>query len=264
MKPRLISNAITNRKLFLSISYTLVFLMMACVVMTIGNLIQNALPDWHSGIIAGVTLFIVIDRLYTYQQLKSLTPFSSEWVAAHAAQWIVIVLFVRLLLSYANGLDSFITDLSLFARGYIANLFTPEFVTTLLLALLAWYLSGQFLELLDEIGLDQELALREESAQGLAQSNAIPAHQRLVNLIFSMGIVLVILTALTLINLRTIFSNVTGIPSVELDPFSGGEAGALLYFVFGLALLSLVSGAKQPKGKIAYASESVLHRIDFA
>jgi Domain of unknown function (DUF4129) len=237
MNPRSISNAIGNAKVFRSISYTLVFLMMACVLMTIGSLIQNALPDWHSGIIAGVTLFILIDRLYTYQQLRSLTPLSSEWVIAHAAQWIVILLFIRFLLSYANGLDSFLADLSLFARGYLVNLFTAEFVITLLLAFLVWVLTTQFLELLDEIGLDMKWALSEESV--LIQSDAVPAHQRLVNLIFSIGIVLVILTALTLINLRATFSSPTGIPNVEWNGFSGAEAGALLYFVFGLALLSL-------------------------
>src|SRR5688500_3176781 len=111
MNPGSTSNALGNQKVFRFLSYTLVFLMMACVVMIIGNLIQNTLPVWHSGIIAGVLLCIVIDRLYTYQHLKSLTPLSSEWMITLGSQWIVIVLFVRLVLSYANGLDSFITEL---------------------------------------------------------------------------------------------------------------------------------------------------------
>ena len=119
------------------------------------------LPGWHSGIIAGILLFIVIDRLYTYRQLKSLTPLSSEWAIAIGAQWLLIVLVMRFLLSYANGPDAFQTDLSLFARGYIAELFTLEFVVSLLLALLIWFLSGRFLDLLEEIGLDPVLALQE-------------------------------------------------------------------------------------------------------
>jgi hypothetical protein len=237
MNSRSISNAIGNAKRFRSISYALVFLMMVCVAMTISILIENALPGWHSGIIASVMLFIVIDRFYTYQQLKSLTLFSSEWMIAYGAQWIVIVLFIRFLLSYASGLDTFLTDLSLFARGYLANFFSGEFVIALLLVLLVWILTAQFLGLLDEIGLDQELALREDP--GRMQADVIPAHQRLVHLILSLGIALVILTALTRINTRTIFSTPDGIPNIEVSRFSGGEAGALLYFLFGLALLSL-------------------------
>jgi hypothetical protein len=237
MNPRPTSNAIGNEKVFRALSYTLVFLMMACVAMTLGSLIDILVPHWHSGIIAGIILFIVLDRFYTYRQLKSLTLLSSEWIIALAAQWILIGLLVRFLLSYANGLDSFRAEMSLIVRGYIVKLFSPEFVITLMLALLIWYLSGQFLELLDEIGLDPQLALREEAP--LIQRDAVPAHQRLVNLIFSMGIALVILTVLTRLNLHTILSNTVGIPNVEVSRFSGAEAGALFYFVFGLTLLSL-------------------------
>jgi hypothetical protein len=237
MNPGSTANATANEKVFRRLSYLLVFMLMASGVMTISGLIPNSFPDWHPGVIAAVLLFIVVDRLYTYKGLKSLTPLSSEWVIAYVAQWIVILVFLRLLLSYANGLDSFLRELSLFTRGYVENLFSPEFVFTVLLALLVWYVSGQFLGLLDEIGLDQELALSEDTAH--IRSEAVPARQRLVNLIFSMGIVLVVITGLARINLRTIVSNTAGIPHIEVRGFSGGEAGALLYFVFGLALLSL-------------------------
>src|SRR5688572_11616536 len=237
MNSRTNPDAMGNAKVFRSLSYLLVFLLMACAVMTISMVIQNVLPDSNSGILAGVMLFIVIDRLYTYRQLKSLTPLSSEWVINVGAQWIVIVLLIRLLLSYAKGVDSFIRELSLFGRGYFEGLFTPEFVFSLLLALLVWYVSGRFLGLLDEIGVDQEFALGQDTAH--IRSQAVSARERLVNLIFSMGIVLVVLTAMARLNLRTILSNVSGIPTIEVSRFSGGEAGALLYFVFGLALLSL-------------------------
>jgi hypothetical protein len=60
-----------------------------------------------------------------------------------------------------------------------------------------------------------------------------------VSLIFTAGIVLVILTALTRLNLRTIVSSPGSLPPVAWNRFSGAEAGALLFFVFGLALLSL-------------------------
>jgi len=231
------SNALRNQKVFRALSYVLVFLMMACIVLTIGNLIENVVPGWHSGLIAGALLFLVMDRLYTYRQLKSLTPLSAEWVIALGAQWILIVLVIRFLLSYANGLNAFIADLSLFVRGYLANFFSPEFVITFLLALMAWVLTAQFLDLLEEIGLDQELALREESAP--IRSDMVPAHQRLVTLIFSVGIFLAIVTVLTRVNVTTILSNLSGLPDIEVRRFSGAEAGALLYFVFGLTLLSL-------------------------
>lgn len=235
MNPELPSALTRNEKTFRFISSLLVFFVMTCVVMTIGMVLQNG-SGWHSGVIAGVLLFIVVDRLYTFRQLRSLTPFSSEWAIAIGGQWLLIFLILRLLLSYASGLDAFQADLSLFARGYIAELFTLEFVVTLLLALLVWFLTGRFLDLLEEIGLNPTLALEENPA---IQSQVVPAHQRLVSLVFSIGIGLLIFTALARLNFQTITTNTQGIPRIEFSRLSGGEAGALLYFVFGLALLSL-------------------------
>ncbi len=235
MSPESPSILTRNEKMFRFISSLLVFLVMACVVMTIAMVLQNG-SGWHSGVVAGVLLFIVIDRLYTFRQLRSLTPFSSEWALAIGGQWVLIVLILRLLLSYANGLDAFRVDLSLFTRGYIAELFTLEFVGTLLLAFLVWFLTGRFLDLLEEIGLNPALALEENP---VIQSQVVPAHQRLVSLFFSIGIGLVILTALARVNFEAITTNTQGLPRIEFSRLSGGEAGALLYFVFGLALLSL-------------------------
>jgi hypothetical protein len=211
--------------------------MMVCGIMTIAILLAQLAPGWHSGIIAAVLLFIAIDRLYTHRQLRSLALLSSEWLIAVGAHWIVIVLLIRLLLSYANGVDSFLADLSLAARGYFAELFTLEFVITFLFAFVVWILTAQFLDVLDEIGLDEERAAHEEPPP--IQSDVVPAHQRLVTLIFSLGIALVILTVLTRLDMRTILENVRGLPAIQVSRFSGAEAGALLYFVFGLALLSL-------------------------
>jgi hypothetical protein len=237
MNPRPASHAVRNEKVYRSLSYVLVFLMMACIIMTIGNLIGALSPTSPAGTIAGLLLFIVIDRLYTHQQLKTLTPLSREWMITLGTQWIVIVLFSRFLLSSADGPDSLMADLSLLARGYIADLVTVEFMITLFLAMAAWAVAAQFLELLDEIGLDMKIALQENRA--IVPSGTVPAHERMVNLILSTGIVVVILSVLTRLNVRMMLSNTDGFPRVELSRFSGTEAGALLYFVFGLALLSL-------------------------
>jgi hypothetical protein len=217
--------------------YTLVFLMMACAVLSLSVLIRSLFPDWHTGIMAALLLLIVIDRLFIHKQLKSLIPLSSEWVLTLGVQWVVILLFSRFLLSYANGPEALLHDLASWARGAIADFFAAEFVITLLLAAALWVITTQFLQLLDEIGLDMKAALSEEPIHH--QTPILPAHQRMVHLTFTTGIVLVILTALTRLNLQTMISNTSGLPPVEWSRFSGAEAGALLYFVFGLALLSL-------------------------
>lgn len=236
MNPRAVFTFRSERK-FRYAGYTLVFLMMACFVLTLSILIRDVLPGWHSGIFAGILMFIVLDRLYIHRQWKSLTPLSLEWAMAFGPQGVVIVLFSRLLLSYAAGPNALARDLSLLLRGYWLDLVTGEFVILLWVIVVAWELTAQFLDLLDEIGFDMKWASQEEPL--IVQGNVVPAHQRLVTLIFATGIALVILTALTRINVSTIVTSPTGMAPVELSRFSGAEAGALLYFVFGLGLLSL-------------------------
>jgi hypothetical protein len=231
------SNALGNERVFRSLSYVLVFLLMACAALTVSILIHNLFPDWHYGIIAGAALFVVIDRFFTYRQMKSLTFLSGEWLITVVAQWIVILLVLRLMLSFANGFAVLREDLSFFTRGYLDRLLTPEFVTALLLAALLWYITRLFLDLIDEIGLDQAAAWSEETP--LIDREIVPAHQRLISLIFGLGIFLVILTTLTRMNLRTIIASSGPMPHVEFSRFSGAEAGVLFYFVFGLVLLSL-------------------------
>ena len=230
MNPKFVANARGNGRVFRLTSYGLVFVMMTCVILTTSNLLQNALPGWHIGLIAGIALFVGIDRLYMHRHMRSMTPLDSEWLTAVGAQWIVIGLLIRILLSYANGLAAFRTELAHFARGDLESLFTAEFVLILFLAIVIWVLTGQFLELLDEIGLDTQWALSEESL--IVPTGTVPAHQRLVNLIFSVGIVLVILTALARLDLRTTFSNTSGFPIPHWNRLSGADTGALLYFVF--------------------------------
>jgi hypothetical protein len=236
MKPAYRANSIENEKAFRWISYALVFLLMGCTILVLSILIYTVFPEWHSAMIAGVALFVVIDRLYTHRQMKSLTFLSTEWLVALGAQWVVILLVTRLLLSYSYGIATLRNDLTLYASGYLEKFFTPEYVASFLLAFAAWILTRQFLNLIDEIGLDQRTALGDEN---VLPDNPVPAHQRMVSLVLILGIVLVILTAMSRMNLRTIVSATGQIPRVEFSRFSGAEAGVLLYFVFGLGLLSL-------------------------
>ena len=232
-------NANQSEKGFRRLAALLVFLMMVCGAMTLTSLIRSVAPGWRSGLLAGMLLFIVLDRLYSHRSLKSLTPLSSEWWVALGSQWVVILVLLRLLLSYASGIDALRGDLALLGRGFFGHLITAEYIVSALVALLVWYVTGQFMSLLDEMGLDQELALDEETEQVVARSDLPPARQRLVGLTFSMGTILVVLTGLTRVNLQTVIPSLSGESSLELNRLSGGEAGALLYFVFGLALLSL-------------------------
>jgi hypothetical protein len=227
-----------NLRVFQVISYTLVFLMMACIVMTVLSLIQSAFASWASEAMAAIALLVLVDRLLMHPRLKALTPYTLDWALMLTAQGVVILFVSRLLLSQAHGPESFASDLVLL-RNMPADLLTMEYLVTIVLAVMVWDWAGQFLNLLDLIGLDrvQALAIREDPLS--KEREQVPVHQRLVNLTFSLGILVVILTALGRLDLRAIFASVSGSANDELTRFSSAEAGALMYFLFGLGLISL-------------------------
>jgi hypothetical protein len=217
-------------RIFQALAYALVFLMMACVTMTVASLIRNAFPAWASGAMAGITLLVIVDRLIMHARMKRLEPYGFDWFLTLGTQWIVIVTFSRLLLSYAHR-DALPSSSS--------DLITVEFLATVALAALVWDWAGQFLGLLDVIGLDQVQALANREATSGKDKEYVPVHQRLVNLTFGLGIVVVILTALARLDLGGMLNGVSWSPRAESSQFTGAEAGALLYFLFGLGLISL-------------------------
>src|ERR1051325_1603733 len=97
-------------RIFQAVSYALVFLMTACMGMIVANLIHNAFPDWSSGVISGIMLLVVVDRLVMHSRVKTLTSFTTDWMLTVGTQWIVMIVLIRVLLSYAHGVDAFAND----------------------------------------------------------------------------------------------------------------------------------------------------------
>jgi hypothetical protein len=62
--------------------------------------------------------------------------------------------------------------------------------------------------------------------------------RRLVELTFNLGIILVLVTVLASLDFQSILSHTSGAYHLDPNRFSGGEAAVLLYFLFGLALLT--------------------------
>jgi hypothetical protein len=59
-----------------------------------------------------------------------------------------------------------------------------------------------------------------------------------MSFVFTLGTVLILFTGLVRMNIRAIFEAATGRLNIELNALSSGGASTLLYFMFGLALLS--------------------------
>ncbi len=226
--------ALHSENIYRQTAYWLVALMMACASLTISQLIVKVTPDWPMAVFAILSGLISLERLYSYRRFSSLSILSPEWLTMLGTQWVIILLALRLMIAFSNGPTGFVADLNAIGNHFFDRFFIPQYVAAIFITILNWFSSGNFGELIDEMGLRRGLiALEQDSA---VPAESIPVRNRLMNLVIGQGIALVILTAILRINLRTFFNQGNEPFFLALEGTSG-SLSTLLYFMLGLALL---------------------------
>ncbi len=225
-----------NETVFRWTSYLLVALMVACSAWTLGSLLSRLMLFWQTWLMAAVCFLVALDSLYISRRLKNLTIFSKEWLITFSTQWIVILMLVKVLTGLSHGVDAFLAEIPLWWKGFSSHFMTGDFLIAVVMVVIAWFVSGYFAGLLDEMGIDHALiALDMESA---AHRYELDARDRLLSLIFTICTILVMITALVRVNLRAVFAGQFESLFYDLPILAGGGASTLAYFMFGLALLS--------------------------
>lgn len=224
-----------NEIVFRWVSSLLIAAMMACSTLTAGALISRLMPEWISWVMAVLVFFIVLDSLYTRHRLKNRPYLDSGRLVETGAQIVVIFLLVKVAMSLSRGTQSFLAEIPLWGQDFIKNFITFDLFIGLVMAVAAWLIGSYFGELLDAMSMEK--ALIDQSIE-VPDKRSLPlAHDRLVSLIFSILIILVMITALVRVDLKQFFGQ--GLSSfLYLPPLAGGGASTLLFFMFGLALLS--------------------------
>jgi hypothetical protein len=210
--------------------------MMAAAALTISQFISQITFDSSSWYLALICFGVSLDRLYTYRSFKKHSLFGSEWWIAFGSHFVVIVLLIKVIVGLSHGLSTFIAEIPLWRRGFVDYFLNPEFLFAMIVGVLTWLVSGLFAEILDEMGLDQALIRQEMMAQ--VQSEKPPARERLQSLVFGLGSILVVITALIRVDIRAFFESPENIVIRDISPLEGGGWSTLLYFMLGLALLS--------------------------
>jgi hypothetical protein len=236
MKPGEISpEARFNENASRLISYSLVAALMTCAGLTLVSFVGRLSGTWQPWYLAVLVFVTTLERLYTQRIFSQLSLFTSEWLTAHAAQWVVLTLFSRLVIGLAQGLPAFLAEIPLWRTDFIHQFFSVELFAALGIVILVWVICGYYAELLESLGLNQAIAKREAP---VTEPGEEPARDRLLNLIFSTGTLLIILTAMVRMNLRGILLSQESFAYAQLPILDGGGASTLLYFMFALALLS--------------------------
>jgi hypothetical protein len=220
-----------NDRLTILVSYFLVAGMMACVAVALVQLGQIFTPEWDGGFLVYFVFLITLEVMFSYRYLKNerLTYPDAEWFIYRLTEWVFILIMARAVLYARVGFGQFWTDISSGRESFLLNFFSDEYLVTIFIIFVFWLLSNIFADELSGLEGDEKL-LKMERDSGISTERKI-IRQRMVNLIFIIGSILVILTSLLRKDIQT-----------RLGFSTGGSIGiynVLAYFLLGLVLLSL-------------------------
>ncbi len=225
-----------NERTHRAVSAALISLMMASAGITVAQFGHQISPDWNGWYLSVIGLLIALERFYSHRALTKLSNFSREWFVLVSTQWVVNLMVIKLIVTLSNGLNALLDEIPLWQKSFWETFFEPAYIIAIIFAILVWILVGILAELLDAMGLDSALIAREVLAS-VSQEQG-PPRQRLMATVFAIGGGLMFLTAAGRVDARALFANQTDIFNSDLSSLEGGGAGTLLYFLFGLALLS--------------------------
>jgi len=218
------------------ISVVLISLMMASVGITAAQFGTQIVPGWDGWYLAIIGLLIALERFYSHRALIRLTVFSREWFVLLSTQWVVNLIVIKLIVTLSSGVNTLISEIPRWEQSFGDTFFEPSYLIAVIFAILVWTLVGRFTESLETMGLNPDLIAR-EFLMSAAQEQRTP-RQRLMATVFAVGACLMFITAMGRVNIRLLFAYESGVLRTDLSPLEAGGAGTLLYFLFGLALLS--------------------------
>lgn len=218
-----------NERFATVVSHLLISLMMACFMISIAQFIRRIDPSWVSWYLPWVGFAVTLETMYSRRVTRRLSLLSPEWMLARGAELVVLLLSLRLLLYLVHDPGQLISDLRLWRQDFFVNFFSNEFVVVTVLVVFLWLVSGQFAEDLADLEGD-EMLLEAEIPMGVSADRAM-ARKFMVDRIFIFGAIMVILASLTRTNIQSIWG--------ERAPLQASALNLVLYFMLGLALLSL-------------------------
>jgi hypothetical protein len=218
-----------SQRFFITASQILLAIMITCLAVPVVLIMQRIAPSWHFDYLIPISLIVAFESIYSSRKLQTVPFVELRWWLYHAAEWIIILLIVKAGLYASLGWQDMIRELRTWQDDFFPNFFTLEYLVGIGIILLAWIVSGELAGLLRQLETDEMLIKLQLDSEYFEQRSAI--RQRLASMIIAFGALSVVLTTLVRMDSGRLWAD---------SPASqGGVAAVLLYFVLGLALLSL-------------------------
>jgi hypothetical protein len=206
----------------------LVSLMLLLMVVSIIQLGEYIFPSWNGDYLIWLSLFVSIEAQYSKRMLDHRADFK-EKVLYRLAEWVVLIVGIKLLIYLMRGFGSFLTDLKTWSDDFLMTFFSGEYLFSLVVILSVWtlatFLSTQLYHLEGEQKL---LEIERESRMTIFRKEV---RDSLAATILVIGLLMTIGATFILLNDRHRGIESSGSPFKMMH--------VLVFFILGLVLLSL-------------------------
>jgi len=221
------SNLIKNRYIIANI--ILIGLMVTAFAFTVMQLIKFFLPDWKGGYIPIIGFLMAVEAILSHRVITEIVAFSKEWLLHIFFEWILILLFIKIVIYLTGSLSQFLQELSLLGNNFFKHFFTTEYTIAIVCTCLFWFIA---IFLSDSIRqLEEDKDLMDQEKLGFTINDRTSARKRLITSFFSIGSVQLFITAL-------LNNDFAGLPKTNTSTRQFIMA-LVIYFLFGFMLLAL-------------------------
>jgi hypothetical protein len=216
-----------NERVSSVFNHLLVGVMMVCFAVVVTQFTKRLMPILGLDYLPLICFVVAMDAQYTKRVAKKYTLLSREWALFRIGEIIILIVGLRMFVSLQSGPESLWRDIQVWNNNFYDHFFSAEFIPIVLFVFVVWMISGSLAENIFDLEGDL-LRMNNDPGPGMGEERYV-ARKQLMDHILLYGMVLVFITGLIRIDIR-------GVEGVS--PPVTGVIGVVMYFVFGLTLLS--------------------------
>jgi hypothetical protein len=211
------------------VNHALVLGLLVSMTITVIQFAERVWPEWDGSYMVLLAVGVALEAMASTKVLMRVNWFDADWFFLRGAEWVVILVSLRGLVYYLQGFGSLREDIERWGFEIFNYFNNMEYFALMIFAIIIWSLANAFTR--DLAGQEGDRLIVDRYSFRFALQDRETSRRRLVNRVFSLGMLLVVLSALVRADLGIIWG--------ERPQLSGGGANILLYFLLGLVLFSL-------------------------
>ncbi len=222
-------NPFWNERVASLLSHIFLLGMMITIAISAIQFGERLFRGWEGGFLIGMTIVVAIEGMLGKRLQVGINDFDVNWAIFRGAELVVLGITLRLWLYFLNGISQLSLDLSTYGFKFINYFSDPEFLAVMAFCLVIWVISTAFAG--DLANLEGDITIVDQVSFRFEVQDRELARRRIVNRVFSVGIFLVILSAMVHADIGMIWQ--------DLPTIQGGGVNIVIYFLLGLLLFSI-------------------------